>query len=325
MISFAFPWALILLPVPWLVWRFAPPHRERSRALRVPFFREVAHAAGLDARDGAVILRRRAVQMVAAVLCWVCLVVGLARPERLGDPLVIETAARDLVLAVDISGSMDTRDFQDAQGQPQQRLAAVREVLTRFIADRDGDRVALILFGTRAFVQAPFTQDLQTLAEMLEETEVGMAGPNTAIGDAIGLAIRLFETSEVDERLLILLSDGADTSSRMTPRNAAGIAARNGVTISTVGVGDPDGEGDGRVDLASLQEIASATGGAYFYASDETALDAIYEQIDEQNPRAVDTTSFQPREPLAHLAFGAAVLILLTATGWMQLRHGTRA
>lgn len=317
----ALPWALALLPLPWLVWRFAPPRRERVRAIRVPFFRMITDAADIEPSAGAAVLSRSKIQMTAAVAIWLCLVLALARPERLGEPIVIETAARDIVLALDISGSMDDRDFVAEDGNRMQRLEAVKEVVEQFIDARDSDRMALIVFGTRAFVQAPFTEDLQSLKGFLDQTVVGMAGPNTALGDAIGLSVRTFEASEVEQRLLILLSDGADTSSRMTPINAAEIAAQNGVTIQTIGVGDPEASGEDRVDLAALQDIADRTGGAFFYAGDEAALIDVYTQIDALNPRVVETTSFRPKEDLTFIPASAALLILLLTVFALHTRR----
>lgn len=324
MLTLAVPLVLAMLPLPVLVWWLAPPHRHRVAAIRIPFFRRVAEAAGIETQAGAMILSRNRVQMGAAILIWVLLVVGLARPERLGDPVTIETSARDVVLALDISGSMDARDFVSADGTRQQRLEAVKNVMRSFIAERDGDRMALIIFGTRAFVQAPFTEDLQSLNGFLDQTVVGMAGPNTALGDAIGLGLRLFDASEVEERQMILLSDGADTSSRMTPVNAAEIAAQNGVAIYTIGVGDPEASGEDRVDLDALQAIADHTNGQFYYADDEEALTQVYAEIDRQNPRQVETISYRPRKSLAHLPFSAALIVaLLTLTGfWLAARQG---
>lgn len=321
MIALAHPWLLALLPVPWLVWRLAPPHREKVRAIRVPFFRDITRAAGVEPRDGAGILSRGRLQMGAAILMWGLVVLALARPERLGEPVVIERAARDIVLALDISGSMDERDFVGPDGERRQRLDAVKAVIAEFIAQRDKDRMALIVFGTRAFIQAPFTEDLQSLQGFLDQTRVGMAGPNTALGDAIGLAVRTFESSDIEERVLILLSDGADTGSRMTPVNAAAIAADRGVRIFTIGVGDPDGAGDGRVDLDGLTKIAAATSGQSFFASDQAALEEIYSEIDELTPRAAETSSFRPKEDLTYLPLAAALLIAIATTGILHLRR----
>ncbi|MEL6204765.1 MAG: VWA domain-containing protein [Pseudomonadota bacterium] len=319
MIQLGLPWALALLPLPFLIWRFAPPHRERMEALRVPFFRQIADATGVEARPGAVILSRSRLQMGAAILVWSLIVLALAQPQRIGAPIERVKAARDVVLAIDISGSMDARDFTSPDGQPQQRLAAVKEVVSEFIAGRTGDRMALIVFGTKAYVQAPLTEDLDTIRALLDRTQVGMAGPHTALGDAIGLAIRTFEASEIEQRLMILLSDGADTSSAMSPVNAAEIAASEGVAIFTIGVGDPEGSGDDRVDLAALQDIARRTVGAYFYASDEAALTEVYDRIDTLAPRETETLSYRPRRSLAHWPLGIAALIGLATVAALHL------
>lgn len=325
MITLAYPWLLVFLPLPWLVWKFASPHREEVRAIRVPFFRQVTEAAGAKAQTGAMVLKRGRLQMAVAILVWVLIVVGLARPERLGEPVLIEKSARDIVLALDISGSMDERDFTGSDGERQQRLEAVKTVLKQFIAARDSDRMALIVFGTQAFVQAPFTEDLQSLDGFLDQTQVGMAGPNTAIGDAIGLAVRLFEASQVDERLIILLSDGADTNSRMTPVNAAAIAAERGVVIQAIGVGDPEASGEDRVDLAALEGIARRTGGAFFFADDTEALSQIYAQIDAMAPRISEQTSFRPADDLTWMAAAIAVVIALIALAILTINTRRKA
>jgi Ca-activated chloride channel homolog len=325
MLTLATPWSLVLLPAPLLVWYLVPPHRNRVRAIRIPFFRHVTEAAGAEPRAGAVVLRRTRVQMAAAVLVWLLVVLGLAGPERLAPPVVIERAARDIMLALDISGSMDARDIATADGERLQRLEAVKRVIANFISARQGDRIGLIVFGSRAFVQAPFTEDLQSLQGFLDQTVVGMAGPNTALGDAIGLAIRSFQASEVDQRLLILLSDGADTASRVPPVTAAALAAERGVTIHAIGVGDPQGKGENRVDLDALTGIARATGGSFFFADDQAALAKVYARIDEITPHEVETLSFRPRQRLAHLPIGAALLIVLATLAWLRIATGRRA
>lgn len=325
MITLANPWLLLLLPAPWLIWRFLPPHKEQVAAIRVPFFRMLTEAAGETPSLGATVLRRGRLQMIAGICIWGLIVLGLAGPQRLGEPIVIEKSARDIVLALDISGSMDERDFVSEDGTRQQRLEAVKSVMKAFIAERDSERMALIVFGTKAFVQAPFTEDLQSLDGFLDQTQVGMAGPNTAIGDAIGLAVRTFEASEVEERLIILLSDGADTSSRMTPVNAAAIAADRGVVIQTIGVGDPDASGEEQVDLGALEDIANRTGGAFFFANDADALTQIYEQIDGMTPRITESTSYRPTENLVWIVAAAALLTGLAALSVLTLRARRRA
>jgi Ca-activated chloride channel family protein len=171
------------------------------------------------------------------------------------------------------------------------------------------------VFGAAAYLQSPLTDDLDTILALLDRTEVGMAGPHTALGDAIGLAIRTFETSDIDQRLLILLSDGSDTASRMSPVNAAEIAADKGVEIYTVGVGDPDATGEDRVDLATLQVVADRSGGQYFFAEDANALEQVYRRIDALAPREVETLSFRPRTPLSWMAMAAAAVIGTISSG----------
>ncbi|WP_171211450.1 VWA domain-containing protein [Ruegeria sp. HKCCA5426] len=323
--TFAAPWVFVLLPLPLVVFWFAPPHKEKVQATRIPFFRHIAAATGLEPKTGSSILGRTWLQSIIATLVWVLLVTALARPERLADPIVVEKSARDVVLALDISGSMDQRDFTSEDGTHKQRLAAVKDVLRDFIAARQGDRMALIIFGTRAFVQAPFTEDLNSLNGFLDQTEVGMAGPNTALGDAIGLGIRLFDSSEVDQRLMIVLSDGADTSSRMTPVNASAIAADKNVVIYTIGVGDPNATGEDRVDLQALQDIAQTTGGQYFFADDEAALTQTYQQIDEQNPRVVETQSYRPRESLTHIPLLIVIAVILFSSAGFHIAQHQRS
>src|SRR5215470_318145 len=200
MFEFAWPWMFALLPLPFLVWWLLPPYRARQASVQVPFFDRLAEATGQTPQQGAVVLQRRAVQMIAATLIWILIVAALARPQWVSDPLTHEIAARDLILAVDISGSMDQADFRNSDGRTLTRLDGVKGVIKDFIARRHGDRIALILFGTKPYVQVPFTQDLATAEALLEQTQVGMAGQQTAIGDTIGLAIKTFATSTAKER-----------------------------------------------------------------------------------------------------------------------------
>nr|WP_300306180.1 VWA domain-containing protein [Halomonas sp.] len=311
MIELASPLALVLLPLPLLVMWLVPAHRERLTAMRLPFFERFVEAAGITPAAGATVPQRSRIMLVAGVLIWGLIVLALARPEQISPPIRWDSAARDLIMAVDISGSMDEKDFPSDNGQPIQRLAGVKEVISDFFDTREGERLALIVFGTKAFVQAPLTEDLDTLQALLDGTEVGMAGPHTALGDAVGLSIRQFETSQVEQRLLILLSDGSDTGSRMSPINAAEIAAQRGVRIITIGVGDPQGEGENRVDLNTLKAIAQRTGGAFFTASDQNALAQVYARIDELAPRKTASQSYRQHRSLAHWPMGAAAILAL--------------
>ncbi len=322
MLEFAYPWAFLALPAPLLARWLLPARQERVSALRVPFFQELVRAANIEARSGAVVLSNRFFQFVVMLLIWVCLVAGIAKPQWVGEPITRTEAARDVMLAIDLSGSMDYADFPDEEGRNVRRLTAVQHVVDRFIAERETDRIGLIVFGNRAYLQLPFTRDVATARALVDLMDVGMAGPQTAIGDAIGLSVRSFESSEVEQRLLILLTDGNDTASKMTPINAAEIASLNGVEIHTIGVGDPRGSGEDRVDFATLEAIASRTGGQFFNAEDEAALADVYRRIDEMAPGEINTQTWRPRESLVHWPAGAALLIGLL--GYALLLLGAR-
>ena len=311
MLEFAYPLAFWALPLPLLVWWLMPPQRERVSALRVPFFEQIAEAAGSEARAGAVVMRRRWLQLFAAALVWLLLVAGLAKPEWVGEPIVRTEAARDIMLALDLSGSMDYHDFPGEDGNDVSRFEAVQRVVDQFVAERESDRIGLIVFGTKAYLQLPFTRDLETARALVELMEVGMAGPKTALGDSIGLAINAFKDSEVDDRLLILLTDGNDTASKMTPINAADIAKLNDIEVHTIGIGNTEATGEDRVDFEVLAAIARRTGGAFYNAEDETALEAVYRRIDEIAVADVRTQSWRPRDSLVHWPAGFAVILTL--------------
>ena len=311
MFEFEWPWAFALLPLPLLVWWLMPVYQRQQTSVHVPFFDRLADATGQTPQPGAVVLRRRAIQMIPAALVWVLMVAALARPERVGDAVTHEVSARDLILAVDISGSMEQSDFRTQDGKTLKRLDGVKLVLGDFIARRKGDRVALILFGSKAYVQVPFTQDLQTARTLLDQSEVGMAGQQTVIGDTIGLAIKTFETSTATQKLVILLTDGNDTASKVPPEHAADIARQKGVVVYTIGFGDPNVTGENRVDLSTLREVASMTGGHFFRAEDGTQLAEIYADIDRLAPVKLETISWRPKLPLFQWPLGAAVILAL--------------
>jgi Ca-activated chloride channel family protein len=318
-LELAHPWLLLLLPAPLLVYWLAPPYRQRVSALRIPFFREMIEATGFEAREGAVVLSRRWLQTLPMVLVWVLLVLALARPEWVGAPIERRDAARDIMLAIDLSGSMDYRDFTDATGERSSRFEAVQRVVDQFVASRTQDRVGLIVFGNRAYLQLPFTRDVEAARALVDLMEVGMAGPRTALGDAIGLAIRSFEESSAGVRLLVLLSDGSDTASTMTPVNAAEIARSEGLEIHTIGIGDQEARGEDRVDFETLMEIAERTGGEFFTAEDERALAEVYARIDVLDPGEVRVQSWRPRDSLAHWPMGAALGVVLLAAAALFL------
>jgi Ca-activated chloride channel family protein len=312
MLEFAWPWAFAVLPLPLLLWWLLPPYRARRASVQIPFFAQVAEATGQTPQAGAIILRRLPLQMIVATMMWSLIVGALARPQWVGDPITREIAARDMMLAIDISGSMNQLDFRAPDGRVLQRLEGVKQVVRAFIARRKGDRIGLILFGTKAYVQSPFTQDLRTIQTLLDQTQVGWAGEQTAIGDAIGLAIKTFEASKAEQRMLILLTDGNDTASRIPPAHAAEIAQQRGVVIYTIGVGDPAATGEDRVDLQTLHDVASTTGGRFFRAENGEQLEAIYADIDKLAPVKRQSETWRPKLPLFQWPLGTAVVLGLT-------------
>ena len=259
-------------------------------------------------------------QWLVLSMSWLLIVAALTRPQWLEEPIIKELPMRDLLVAVDLSGSMEAQDFTDADGNNVDRLTAVKQVLDAFFARRDGDRVGLILFGSAAFVQVPFTDDLDVVRELLDEAQIRMLGPRTMLGDAMGLAINLFERSEVDERVLIVLTDGNDTGSLVPPERAAEIARDNGVVTYTIAIGDPASVGEQALDEKTLESIASITGGSYFHANDRDELEAIYTELDEVNPRQVETQSYRPLTDLYHLPLAAMILLTLLYIMLLEIR-----
>lgn len=319
------PWVLLLLPAPLLVWLLLPPYRERQESVRVPFLEDITAATGRAPSTGAVVHRLNWLQKLLAPVVWTLTVLAVARPVWVEDPIEKVQAARDLMLAVDLSGSMDARDFQGPDGTRLDRLEAVKLVLDDFIARREGDRIGLVVFGGQAFLQAPFTLDHEVCRQLLDETRIGMAGPQTVIGDAIGLSLKAFETSDTPEKVLILLTDGNDTGSKIPPLTAADLAAKQDIKIYTVAIGDPAAQGEERVDLEALHDIAAATGGQAFRGEDREGLEAIYRELDALEPVELETLSYRPRRPLYFWPLALGVLLLFGYHVLMALRAGAQA
>ncbi|MHC4751945.1 MAG: vWA domain-containing protein [Planctomycetota bacterium] len=311
MLEFDYSWLFFLLPVPLVVWWLALPYKEQREAIRTPFFDQLAELTGKPPASGAAILRRSWIQMLLLPLCWVLLVAALARPQWVEDPITKTESARDLMIAVDLSGSMEAMDFNDSSGEPTDRLSAVKTVLDDFMTRRTGDRLGLIYFGTAAFLQVPFTQDHDTCRTLLEEAKVRMAGPQTMLGDAIGLAIKLFEKSQTVNRVLILMTDGNDTGSKIPPIKAAEIASQHDVTVYCVAIGDPETTGEQKLEETTLQEIASQTGGRFYRAMDREQLDQIYQDLEQLEPQEFETLSYRPKRALFHWPLGSAIILIL--------------
>ena len=322
--TFNYPWLFVVALLPLLLNWVLPAHRESRTAVRVPSLARLALLAGQVPAPGAVVLRRSWLQGVLLVMVWLCAVAAIARPQWVEQPITKTVPTRDMLLAVDLSGSMAAEDFTDDQGKQVDRLTAVKQVLDEFLSKREGDRVGLIVFGSAAFVQAPFTEDLNVCRTLLEETQVRMAGPKTKLGDAVGLAMTVFERSDVKERVLIVLTDGNDTGSQVPPVKAAEIARDKGIKIYTVAVGDPQSTGEEKLDEESLKAMAATTGGRYFHADDRKELAGIYQRLDELETREVETMSYRPKRDLFHWPLGALVVVSLLFFSFTELRQWVR-
>jgi len=322
----AWPWMLVLLPLPWLartVLKAVP--QIPMQALRVPWY---AMVSGSEAG-----YLKRSALAAAAALTWLLLLLAAARPQWVGEIESLPVTGRDLLLAVDISGSMDTQDMV-LNNQAVNRLTVVKQVAGEFIQRRRGDRVGLVLFGSRAYLQTPLTFDTRTTAILLDEAEIGLAGRETAIGDAIGLSVKRLREDAASKRVLILLTDGANTSGEVQPMQATEFAAREGLTIYTVGVGademmvqdffgtrlvNPSAD----LDEDTLKAIAERTGGKYFRARDAKALEQIYAELDKLEPVQSDEESVRPVDELFYWPLSAAFVIVLFA-GLATMRRQVR-
>jgi len=311
MLQFEYPWLFLLLLVQPLVWWLSPAYKEQREALQIPNLQYLAELTRQTPSKGAVVLRRPRVLMFLLPLWWLLIVIGLARPVWVADPIEKTESTRDLMLLVDLSGSMETGDFKDPQGKRTSRLDAVKMVLGDFIERRKSDRLGLIVFGNEPFLQVPFTRDHEVVRTLLGETKTKMAGPQTAIGDAIGLAIKHFESSKSEHRVVVLLTDGNDTGSKVPPKKAAEIAAQRGIMIHTVAVGNPKAAGEEKMDIEALQAISSATKGSFFRADDRAQLDTIYRKLDEIEPEKIKAIAYRPRYALYQWPVGAGFITFL--------------
>lgn len=319
MYEFVWWWLFVLLPVPWLVRKIVKPvRREVGVALKVPFLQ--------DFMQGEAVSGRAWVSWLAlglAALAWIALVTAAARPVWVGDNVALPVSGRDLMLAVDLSGSMQEQDFYLNQ-HVVDRLVATKAVAGEFIDKRVGDRIGLVLFGDQAYLQAPLTFDRVTVRTLLNESAIGLAGERTAIGDAIGLSMKRLQDSPEKNRVLILMSDGANTAGSVSPVAAADMAAAEGVKIYTVGIGSESPQArsvlgfqlinpTAELDEQLLKSIASKTGGQYFRARDTEEFQRIYAELDRLEPVEQEAENWRPQQELFRWPLAVALLCGLLA------------
>jgi len=313
--EFAWPWVFFLAPLPFLARWLLPKAKPLSSALKVPFYADLSRRSGGE--------QHNYFSLLLLTLIWLLLIVAAARPRWYGEPITQTSSARDLLVAVDISGSMETPDMMIG-GRPAMRINAVKQVVGDFVERRQGDRLGLVLFGTRAYLQAPLTFDRETVGTLLREAQIGFAGQGTAIGDAIGLSVKRLTQRPADQRVLILLTDGANTAGEVSPLKAAELAQQAGITVYTIGVGAEEmvqpgllgsRYGSRRInpsrdlDSKTLQAIADETGGRYFRAHNPQELADIYAELDELEPVEQEAESYRPLKSLFIWPLSIALLL----------------
>ncbi len=311
MMSFLWPWVFVIFPLPFLLrWLLPRAKQTNDAALRVPHLSDYQ-----TMKSSSVINKASRWPLLLYTLAWLCLLIAASRPQWTGDPIELPVSGRDLMLAIDISMSMDHNIRHNLRSVS--RITATKAVASAFIEKRVGDRIGLILFGDQAYVQSPLTFDRTTVNILLQEAVTGLAGQATAIGDAIGLAVKRFGTNQnqqstnaiqkniSDDRVLILLTDGVSNRGEITPLKAAELAAKKGLKIHTIGIGS---RGSRELDETTLRKVANITGGQYFRAYNTSDLVNIYALLDELEPVEKDVKSYRPIKALFYIPLTASFL-----------------
>ncbi|MBD1577804.1 MULTISPECIES: vWA domain-containing protein [Vibrio] len=320
MFEFHWWWMVFALPLPLIIYYFAPAHQQRT-AITLPTLPE----------QGAVPKAQHISLKILALLIWLLLVTAAARPVWYGKPIEFQPKHRDMMLVVDLSGSMAQEDMNSNNGYID-RLSAVKQVLNHFISERKGDRLGLVLFADHAYLQTPLTLDRQTVQQQLNRAQLNMIGTQTAIGEGIGIATKTFIKSEAKQRVMVLLSDGGNTAGVIEPLEAAKIAKDNNAIIYTVGIGAGEIQTNGffgtrtvntsqDLDEKTLTEIAKMTGGQYFRAKDKDQLDKIYQTINQLQPVTNATQTWRPQSEWFSYPLALA-LILSFVLAILRRRHG---
>ena len=321
MLSFVWPWFYLILPLPILYRKLRRSANTESPYLESTILLSIAQTQNRLVSSTS----QRRLLILLLIIAWLSLVTAIARPVNIGDPVALPKTGRDILLAVDISGSMEREDMI-INGRQVNRLYAVKSVVGEFVDTREGDRLGLILFGERAYLQTPLTFDTKTLQDLLIEAQIGFAGNGTAIGDAIGLSVKKLKERPDSSRVLILLTDGSNTAGILSPSEASEIAKKAKVKIYTIGIGDGRQRNQGLfgqtlvnqnndLDERTLTAIADLTGGKYFRARDPRELRSIYDQLNKLEPIDQDEELLRPITSLFHwplaLFLTCSLLIIL--------------
>lgn len=317
MFNLASPWFLILMPLPLIIRALLPAASPKSSAvLKIPFYDRI-QSIKLQLNPANFRLLHK--KLLLPFIIWCLLCIAISGPQWLDAPLEFPQSGRDIMLALDLSGSMQTADME-LNGSYFSRLSVVKIAARSFIEARKGDRLGLILFGTHAYLQTPLTFDQQTILQMLDDATIGLAGSQTAIGDALGLALKQLSQAPGDSKAIILLTDGGNNAGSVSPLDAAMMAKQMGIAIYTIGIGAEQLIVQGvfgpqmihptnDVDEAMLKQIAHVTGGIFFRASNAEELQQIYQQINKLVPVTAASSIFRPIKPLYPWPLGLALFL----------------
>ena len=319
MINFELPWILLALPLPLLVYWLPAKNNTQSAALKIP-------ALVSSMQSGQAISNKSKAPLILLSLVWLLTVVAASQPQWLGDAIDIPTEGREMMIAVDLSGSMQVEDME-LNGSTVNRLDMLKVLLGDFIERRTGDRLGLILFGDDAYMQTPMTFDRNTVKQMLDETVLGLVGKKTAIGDAMALAVKRFEQKNESNRVLVLLTDGQNTAGKISPEQALELAVDKKITIYTIGIGadvmvqrslfgtrrvNPSSD----LDEKTLNKIAEQTGGKYFRARDSQSMAQIYQLLDRLEPVEQEQQQMRPLTALFYWPLSLALIITFSYLLW---------
>ncbi len=336
MLEFTWPWAFAALPVPLLIYWFVRRAPRQDAALYVPFYSQLSQLHS----DASHTYSKQLLTLLTCIAIWLLIVVAASRPQWVGEPIEMPSTGRDLMLVLDVSGSMEARDMVINNTQLS-RFQVMKAVVGDFVERREGDRLGLVLFAAHAYIQTPLTFDRGTVGQLVEELEIGMVEESaTAIGDAIGLGIKHLRNRPENSRVMVMLTDGVNNAGLITPTQAGQLAQTESIRIYTIGLGadsmmqrsflgarnvNPSSE----IDEENLTEIAEMTGGQYFRARSLNDLIAVYAELDRLEPIEQDPQTYRPTKLLFHWPLGAAFivsfLLAVFSLPWMSLQSSRQS
>ncbi len=318
----AHKWVFFLLPLPILVYWLMAALRKRRTALIAPFYMRAVHVSRQRPRRNAWVGKRNLLTWIILILCWICLIAAASSPKLVGQPGKKTKTVRSFLIATDISFSMAQRDWS-LDGEKMTRWEAVKLLMKDFVKERKSDQVGLEMFATHAYLQAPLTTDLDAITWLLDQTEVGMAGQMTAIGEAIAFGIKIFREDTIKQRVMLLMTDGVDGGQDIMPLDAAEAAKNDSILIYTLGIGNST-SGGYAIDEKLLTQIAETTGGKYFRADGPKEMQAVYAELNKLQPIVYEEESYKPQVLLYKYPLGVAVGLMLVSmliSGVMNLIH----